>query len=91
MLQVLNHLCGAVFLELGSPELNTALQMWPHQDRFQGEDHLPQPSGHALFNARQDTVGFLGHKGTMLARGLPVVYQDTQFLLCRAPFQQVSP
>ena len=35
-----------VFLELGSPELDTALQLWPHQGRAEREDHLPQPAGH---------------------------------------------
>ncbi|KAJ7401573.1 hypothetical protein BTVI_94439 [Pitangus sulphuratus] len=43
-----------VFLELGSPELDTALQMWPHQGRVEGQDHLPQPAGDAFPKALQD-------------------------------------
>ena len=36
-------------------------------------------------------IGLLGHKGTLLAHGHPIIHQDTQVLLCRAPFQHVSP
>ncbi len=58
MLQASNHLCGPsldpflynilVFLELGSSELDTGLQMWPHQGRIEGEDLLPRPAVHAF-------------------------------------------
>ncbi|XP_052556631.1 uncharacterized protein LOC128089357 isoform X2 [Tympanuchus pallidicinctus] len=65
--------------------------MRSHQGRVEGEDHLPQPAGHALFNAPQDAIGPLGHKGTLLAHGQPVVHQDTQVPLCRAPLQQLIP
>ena len=41
------------FLELGSPELDTVLQAWPHQGSIEGEDHLPRPAGHTLFNTPQ--------------------------------------
>ena len=57
----------------------------PHQGRVEGEDHHPQPAGHALPNAPQDTIGLLGHKATLLAHSQPVVHQDIQVLLCRAP------
>jgi len=49
MLQALYHLCGPslesfqeipVFLVLGSSELDTVLQMFPHQRKVEGEDHL---------------------------------------------------
>ena len=40
--------------------------MWPHRGRVEEQDHLPWPAGHALFNASQDTIVFLGHKGTLL-------------------------
>ena len=33
----------------------------------------------------QDTTGLLGHKGILQAYGQPVVHQDTQVRLCRAP------
>jgi len=32
--------------------------MWPHQGRVEGEEHLPQPAAHTLFNAPQD-IGVL--------------------------------
>lgn len=44
----------SVFLKLSSSELDTALQMWHHQDRVEGEDHVPQSDGHALFNVPQN-------------------------------------
>ena len=50
----------------------------------------PRPAGHTLFNAPQDTTSLLGHKGTLPAHGQPAVHQDTQVLLHRAHFQQVS-
>ena len=51
----LNHLCRPLLVSLRqfpachvlrSPELNTVVQMWPHQGRAEGEDHLPQSDGH---------------------------------------------
>ena len=68
MLQTFNQLCGPllssfqevpVFFELGTPELDTVFQTWLHQGRVEVEDHLSQPAGHCLFNASQDTIGFL--------------------------------
>ena len=100
MPQALDHLCDPLlvslqqfpyFLEPGSLELDTVLQMWPQQNRAEGEDHLPQSAGHVLFNAPQDTVGLLGYKSTLMARGQPAVHQDTWILLRRASLEQVSP
>jgi len=65
--------------------------MWPHQGRVDGKDHLPRPACHTLYNAPQDPIGLFGHRGTLLAHGQPVVHQDPQVLLHRAPFQQVIP
>jgi len=79
------------FLEQWSPELDAALQMFPHQRRAEGEDHLPWPAGHTLFNAPQDTIGLLVHKVTLLDHGQPVVHQHTPVLFCRAPFQNAIP
>jgi len=45
----------------------TVLEMRPQQDRVDGEDHLPQPAGHTLFNTPQSTTGSLGHEGIPLA------------------------
>ena len=35
------------FFGLGSSELDTVFQMWPHQSRVEVEDHLPRPDGHS--------------------------------------------
>lgn len=51
--------------------------MWPHQGRVEEEDHLPLLPGNALSDASQDTIGFLGHQGPLLAHGHSVVHQDT--------------
>ncbi|KAJ7420830.1 Cohesin subunit SA-2 [Willisornis vidua] len=48
-----------IILMLGAPELDTALQVGSHQSKVKGQKHLPQPAGHAAFDATQDTVGFL--------------------------------
>ena len=53
-----------------SPVLSTShlvLQIRSHQCRVEGQNHLPQPADHDSFGAAQDTVGFLGCKGTLLA------------------------
>jgi len=44
-----------------------------------------------FLNTPQDTIGLLGHRGTLLAHSQPVFHQDTQVLLLRSLFQQVSP
>jgi len=38
--------------------------MWPCQGRVEGEDRLPWPAGHTLFNAPQNSIGLLHHQGT---------------------------
>jgi len=100
MLQVLYSFCGPlldslqeilVFLVLGSPELDTILQVRPNQGRVEGEDHLPWPVGQAPFKAPQDPTGLLGQLGTLLAHCQPAIHQDPQVLLHRAPLQQVMP
>ena len=56
--------------------------MWSHQGGVEEEDHVLCPDGNTLFSAPQDTIGLLGRKGTLLAHGQPVVYQDSKVLLC---------
>ncbi|PKU43184.1 hypothetical protein llap_6520 [Limosa lapponica baueri] len=99
-LQPLDHLCSPpldsfqqflVFLELGAPEPDRVLQMWPHQGRGEGEDDLLRPAGHALSKAPQETIGRLGHEDTLLAHGQLAVHQDTELSLSSAAFQQVTP
>ena len=60
MLQYLNHLSSSsldslqyvhVSLVLGSPELDTLLQMWLLQCWVEGKDHLPWPAGNTPPNA----------------------------------------
>jgi len=53
---------------MGSPALDTALQMGPHQGSVKKEN-LPRPAGHTLLDAPQDAIGLLGRQGTLLARG----------------------
>jgi len=69
VLQTSDHLCGPpldplqqvhAFAVLGAPELDAGLQVGSHQSRAEGQSHLPQPAGHAAFDAAQDTVGLLG-------------------------------
>ena len=52
---------------LRTPHLDAVLQVTSHQHRAEGQDHLPQPPGHASFDAAQDMVGLLGCEGTSLA------------------------
>ena len=52
---------------LRTEQLDTLLQMRSHQHRVEGQDHFPQPADHAPLDAAQDTVGFLGCEGTLLA------------------------
>jgi len=39
---------------VGSPELDTVLQMRPHQGSVEGKENLPRPAGHTLLDAPQD-------------------------------------
>ncbi|TRZ10668.1 hypothetical protein HGM15179_016431 [Zosterops borbonicus] len=46
------------------PELDTALEVWPHQCPVQGKNDLPAPAGHTIPDPGQDAFGPLGHLGT---------------------------
>jgi len=75
--------------------LNWGAQNWAQYPRIglttaEEEDHLPQPDSHAVFNVPQDITGILSHKGTILAHGQPVVHQNTQVLLHKTIYQQVT-
>lgn len=52
---------------LVSPELDPALQMWPHQWWAEEKDPLPWPAGNAFHNAAWDALGLVSCKGTLLA------------------------
>ena len=67
-----SHLCSPlldspqyvhVFLVLGSPVLDTALQVRPHQCWIKGQDHLPRPAGNTPSNAAQDATSLSFSQG----------------------------
>ena len=100
MLQSLHHLCGPsldslqyVHLSpvLGTPALDPALQLWPHQCGVEGKDHLPRPAGNTPPDADQDPIDLLCSKGTMLSHLQLGVHQDPQVLSCQAAFQLGGP
>ncbi|KAK4827796.1 hypothetical protein QYF61_021788 [Mycteria americana] len=72
-----------VFLMLWASELDAVLQVGFHQSEVEGQNHLPQPAGHASFDAAQDTVGFLGCERTLLAHIQFFIHWYPQ-VLCRA-------
>ena len=61
------------------------------QERIKGENHLPQPAGHASFEAAQDTLGFLGCKRTLPAHVQFLIHQYPQVLLCKAALNPFIP
>jgi len=93
MLPALNHFCGPLpnaLLKCSVFEVDS-VQCTPDvasAEQIEGEDHLTLTCWLlTLTNAPQYTSGLLDHKCT---HGQPVVHQDTQVFLYRAPFQQVS-
>ncbi|KAK4828118.1 hypothetical protein QYF61_023916 [Mycteria americana] len=72
-----------VFPMLRAPELDAVLQVGSHQSGVEGQNHLPQPAGHASFDAAQDTVGLLGCESTLLAHIQLFIHQYPQVLLHR--------
>jgi len=65
-----------IFLQLGALDLAAVLQIRPHKDRAEREDHLPHPAGHLASDAVQDTVGLLDCKCTLLAHVKFYVYSS---------------
>ena len=63
------HVC----LVLGSPELDPALQVWPHQCWAGGKDHLPRPATVLLMQPRAH-CWFVFNLG---------VHQEPQVLFCK--------
>ncbi|KAK4824898.1 hypothetical protein QYF61_021138 [Mycteria americana] len=88
-LDTLQHL--NVSLVARGSKLNTVFEVQPHQCRVQGHDHFPTPAGHTIFETSQDTIGFLGHLGTLLAHIQAAVNQHPQVLFCWAAFQPLCP
>ncbi|KAK4831235.1 hypothetical protein QYF61_016333 [Mycteria americana] len=88
-LDTLQHL--NVSLVVRGPKLNTVFEVRPHQCRVQGHNHFPSPAGHAIFDTSQDTIGFLGRLGTLLAHIQAAVNKHPQVLFCLAAFQPLFP
>ncbi|KAK4819021.1 hypothetical protein QYF61_024137 [Mycteria americana] len=95
-----DHSCGPpldllqqvhVFPVLRTPELDAVLQVGSHQSRVEGQNHLPQPAGHASFDAAQDMVGLLGCEHTLLAHVQLFIHQYPQVLFCRAALNPFIP
>ncbi|KAK4827563.1 hypothetical protein QYF61_019187 [Mycteria americana] len=79
-----------VLLMLRPPELHAVLQMGSHKSGVEGQNHLPQPAGHASFDAAQDTVGFLGCKCTLPGHVELLINQHPHVLLLRAALNPFS-
>jgi len=70
------------------PELDAGLQVGSHQSRVEEQNHLPQPAGHAAFDAAQDTVSLLGYE-CMLPDEL-LLNQHSQVLLFKGALNPFS-
>jgi len=98
MLQFLNPVHGTsldslqyvhVSLILGSPELDTVLQVWPPV-LIEVKDRLPQPAGTTLLNAAKDTIYLPCRKGTSVADVQLGVHQEPPGYFLPAAFQLSS-
>ncbi|XP_050567062.1 uncharacterized protein LOC118250829 [Cygnus atratus] len=65
--------------------------LWPSAGLFPGDPCLFCTGELRTGHSTPGSLGLLGHEGTLLAHGQPVVHQDPQVLLLRAPLQQVIP
>ncbi|TRZ07980.1 hypothetical protein HGM15179_019125 [Zosterops borbonicus] len=59
--------CLNILPKLRGPELDTVLKVRPQQCQAQGKNDLPGPAGHTIPDTGQDSIGPLGHQGTLLA------------------------
>ncbi|KAK4829782.1 LOW QUALITY PROTEIN: hypothetical protein QYF61_006581 [Mycteria americana] len=88
-LDTLQHL--NVSLVVRGPKLNTVFEVRPHQCRVQGHNHFPSPAGCTIPDTSQDTIGLLGHLGTLPAHIHMAIDQHPQVLFHRAAFQPLCP
>ncbi|KAK4831208.1 hypothetical protein QYF61_016045 [Mycteria americana] len=95
-----DHFCGPppdllqqvhVFPVLRVPELDSVLQVGSHQSGVEGQNHLPQPAGHASFDAAQGTVGLLGCERTLPVHVQLFIHQYPHVLLGRAALNPIIP
>ena len=73
---------------LRTPHLNAVLQVRLHQHRAEGQDHLHWPAGYTSLDAAQDTVSFLGCKGTTLLHTQLSIHQYFQVFFSRAALKK---
>lgn len=77
---------------LRSPELDTELQVWPHQFWVGGKDlDLPWPTDNTLPNAAYDTICCLCCEDTLLAHIQFGVHLDSHLLSCQTALQLGGP
>ena len=76
---------------LGAPELDAGLQVGSHQSGAEGQNHLPEPTGHASLDAAQDTVGLLGCERTLVAHVQLFIHQYPQVFVGRAALNPFIP
>lgn len=74
-------------LVLEGPELDIGLQVWPHQCRTEGKDHLSWLTGSILPNAAQDPISPLSSKSTLLTHVQLGDHLDPQTLFCQVSCQ----
>ncbi|KAJ7395280.1 Dihydropyrimidine dehydrogenase [NADP(+)] [Pitangus sulphuratus] len=60
------------------PELDTGLEVQPHQCHLQEDNHFLGPDGHIVSDPGQDAIDLLGHLGTLLAYVQLAVNQHPQ-------------
>ena len=56
-----------IFPVLGALDLDTVLQIGPHEGRIEGHNHIPCPAGQPSSDGTQNTIGFLGCTHALLA------------------------
>ncbi|RMB88133.1 hypothetical protein DUI87_35494 [Hirundo rustica rustica] len=61
--------------ELGDPEMDTALEVWPHPCPAREDNPCPAPGGHTVPDPGQVPLAILGHLGTLMATVQPAVHQ----------------
>jgi len=89
----MNHFCGLpldmtqqvhISVIPRIPHLDTVLHMMSHHCRIEAQDHLLPASNHTPFDGAQDTVCFLGCKGTLLIHVQLTIPQYPQVIFSRA-------
>ncbi|KAJ7405825.1 hypothetical protein BTVI_67559 [Pitangus sulphuratus] len=80
-----------VFLVVRGPELDTVLNVSPHQCQVQRDNHFSGPAGHTISDTGQDAIGLLGHLVTLLAHVQMAVDQHPQVLFHWDSLQTLFP